>query len=429
LIRLHRRSGSGDVLAASWDALVDTLEGEAGEGGDAGKSGGNFRLLNLLALGRIHGPERRDLRRAREHVDRALEAGGGSDPDVIATLAEAQALEGHVSEGVLTLERALALPGADRALERELEAMRVSALPDLPSIGSVDAAVRRTRQEPAARPELLARLRDVAAGPDALLRVAYLEARIEAGAGRPAEAASRLAAILDSGAASALPLATLARVLAAAGRAAEAQSALREAIAGAGEESRDLWDLWVSVCLDDLKMAPGDALASMPRASGYGEDIAWLLEALRYGAGIRIRCGGPECRDSKGRVWGKDRFYLGGTESRDAEVDVEGTDDPVLYRRERWFPRGARALYRIPLPCGNYRITLHSSEVFLAPGSRRFDVRIGGKEILPDYEPPFRKADAKEFPVSVEAGILEIELLHRLENPKLSAIEISGPDP
>ena len=168
----------------------------------------------------------------------------------------------------------------------------------------------------------------------------------------------------------------------------------------------------------------------MPPATGYGDDIAWLLEAIDAGTGIRIRCGGEECRDSKGRVWGKDRFFLGGNDTVDAKVTVEATEDSVLYKRERWFPPGSLAIYRIPLPRGSYRVILHSSEVFFtAPGQRRFNVRIEGQEVLRDYEPPIRKADVREFPVRVEDGILEIEFVPRLENPKISAIEVLGPFP
>ena len=83
----------------------------------------------------------------------------------------------------------------------------------------------------------------------------------------------------------------------------------------------------------------------------------------------------------------------------------------------------------MPLPRGKYAVALHFAENWSpAPGCRRFDVRIEGKTVLPDFEPlarGFLTAQKYEFPANVEDGLLDIEFLPKIKNAVISAIEIS----
>ena len=70
-------------------------------------------------------------------------------------------------------------------------------------------------------------------------------------------------------------------------------------------------------------------------------------------------------------------------------------------------------------------MTLHFTEIYHRDaGKRSFDVLLEGKRFLKNYEPRFATAESKSGPVTVRDGFLEIRLLPRIENPKISAIEI-----
>jgi hypothetical protein len=158
---------------------------------------------------------------------------------------------------------------------------------------------------------------------------------------------------------------------------------------------------------------------------------------------VRIHCGGGEYRSPSGVVWGRDRFFTSGHQDmedleRSDEVedllpfagDVHGTESPPLYRTGRVFlsedlhPAG----YLLPLPPGRYRVTLHFAEVRLkAPERRAFDVLLEGKMVLENYDPAshgFATAEKKSFETEVRDGILSIEFVRRVRDPKISAIEI-----
>ena len=105
--------------------------------------------------------------------------------------------------------------------------------------------------------------------------------------------------------------------------------------------------------------------------------------------------------------------------------------DFALYTTERFFnePTGSVEGYRIPLPRGSYRVTLRFAEGhFTEPGSRVFDAMIEGRPVLVSYEPlrkGFGVPDAHDFVVQVTDGSLDIDFRGVIENPKLSAFEIS----
>ena len=113
--------------------------------------------------------------------------------------------------------------------------------------------------------------------------------------------------------------------------------------------------------------------------------------------------------------------------------DVDDNEDDTCYRSERWFSRAGLVPpgYRIPLPPGSYRVTLHFAELLepaREPGSRVFDVLIEGERVLEKYDTVakvgFATADREEFTRSIEDGFLDLEFAHHFECPRISAIAI-----
>jgi hypothetical protein len=172
-----------------------------------------------------------------------------------------------------------------------------------------------------------------------------------------------------------------------------------------------------------------------PGAAGtYAQDLVWLLERLQSGDIVRINCGGGDYPAADGTTWGRDRFATGGTEEERASGEIEGTELDALFHRQRYFDSGedARPGYKIPLPSGHYRITLHFAEVyFRAKAQRSFSVLVEGKELLSDYEPfaaGFRRAEQRVLQCEVSDGFLDIEFVRSLAEATVAAIEIESLD-
>ncbi len=113
-----------------------------------------------------------------------------------------------------------------------------------------------------------------------------------------------------------------------------------------------------------------------------------LLSALSVAPGtpgrlrpIRIAAREEPYRDSAGYVWSSDRFFFGGKLVRRVEA-IEGTDDPELYRGERY----GRLTYTIPVPADStYTAVFHFAETWFGSkqggggaGSRLFDILCNG---------------------------------------------------
>ena len=201
------------------------------------------------------------------------------------------------------------------------------------------------------------------------------------------------------------------------------------------------WDLWLELSWPQRRREPKAVLAFLkPFAAGDLPasiiDLRWVLAQLAETKTLRIKCGTTEdLTDSRGNVWSADRLYAGGRpggrSSSSHQGEIQGTDQDAIYRWERYFPGSDQEYcgYRVPLPPGRYRITLHFAEIhFKEPGKRIFDVLLEGEKVLEGYEPRkagFAVADPRTFTRSVTDGVLEVEFRHRAENPKLSALEIT----
>ena len=132
--------------------------------------------------------------------------------------------------------------------------------------------------------------------------------------------------------------------------------------------------------------------------------------------------------DDTGVTWEQDAFFVGGSTYGLQDVNISDTTNDELYRSERF---GTQFSYEIPVPDGNFRVTLHFAEVFqLGDGLREFDVFIENTLVLDTLdiysEVGAFAAMTKEVPVTVTDGVISIEFVGKVENAKISGIEVSA---
>jgi hypothetical protein len=146
---------------------------------------------------------------------------------------------------------------------------------------------------------------------------------------------------------------------------------------------------------------------------------------------IRVNAGGGSYTDIAGNAWDADvGFNTGKTFSTTSAI--ANTGDDILYQSERWDPDGGNELqYAFAVADGDYTVNLYLAEIYpgtFSTGARVFDVLAEGQLVLDDVD-IFSEAGAetalvKSIPVTVSDGQLNIEFLHQVQNPKISAIEI-----
>ena len=100
---------------------------------------------------------------------------------------------------------------------------------------------------------------------ESLLR--YLEGRVLQEAGSVLEAAERFRSVVLEDPVAPRPRLRLAECLSAAGDSSAVESLLREFPVNHHETTRDLWDLWIRICLLDLDMGAGDILSDFRGSS------------------------------------------------------------------------------------------------------------------------------------------------------------------
>jgi malectin (di-glucose binding ER protein) len=137
-----------------------------------------------------------------------------------------------------------------------------------------------------------------------------------------------------------------------------------------------------------------------------------------------VNAGGPAYVGTDGTVYQADTGFSGGTTYTRA-VAIAGTEDDVLYQSERY----GNFAYAIPVPNGEYIVTLKFAEIYwTAPGKRVFDVEIEGLEVLPELDLVAQVGPATAYnatiPVIVTDGVLDIHFFTDVNNAKVSAIVV-----
>jgi beta-galactosidase len=140
---------------------------------------------------------------------------------------------------------------------------------------------------------------------------------------------------------------------------------------------------------------------------------------------------------SRGLRFGSDEFFVGGTAEPLDPGDVKGgtpsvdaTSDPLLYK---FFRRGTFR-YEIPVPDGNYTVTLGFVEpnTDAAGGANVFDVSANGAVVLDDVDVARdagdeRTALERSFQVTVQGGTLTLAFVPVRGDALVSNISVAGP--
>ena len=150
-----------------------------------------------------------------------------------------------------------------------------------------------------------------------------------------------------------------------------------------------------------------------------------------------VNCGADEIYvDQSGKTWLADQEktdevdwgYIGGEAVLREEVEIPGTQAPLVYLNEAYSMAG----YVFNLPAGKYTVRLHFAETYdgiFDEGERVFDVSFNGKVVLKDFD-VFKEAGGANKPVIKEFKGVEVEdklaidFETNLQNPEINGIEI-----
>jgi hypothetical protein len=289
-------------------------------------------------------------------------------------------------------------------------------------------------------------------GGDALRRLQdYVRARRLQSNGELRAALERLEGLIADDASATEPWLRAAECLRGLGDAEGGRQRLRAALQRVGNRRRDLWELWWTLAVVERKdESAGIAgiLGEIPEeagpGAGYGVVIRECLDQLAGGGVLRINCGGDRFVSASGATWLGDRFFECGfpfaspIEAYGAPEpfrgEIAGTEDDALYQTERWFSREFRGHldadgYRIPLPPGDYRVTLHFAEIYYrAPRRRLFEVVLEERATVEALDlfaaAGFARPIVRQVDVGVRDGFLDIHFVRSAGEPKISALEI-----
>jgi hypothetical protein len=170
----------------------------------------------------------------------------------------------------------------------------------------------------------------------------------------------------------------------------------------------------------------------MPSPGGSPEPGGSSLPSVRIAAGATA-----PFTDPGGNVWSSDTDFSGGiTTAAATPVSIANTDSSTLYNSERYGGDGNGGTvgfsYAVPMPAGNYDVTLKFAETYLTgAGQRLFGVTLNGQSVLDNFDiyaaaNGMNAAVDKTFPVSLATdGNIEIDFVPgSIQNPKVCAIAI-----
>ncbi len=157
---------------------------------------------------------------------------------------------------------------------------------------------------------------------------------------------------------------------------------------------------------------------------------------------LRINAGGPAV-STGGVQWLADQYFVGGkTYSNPKVTAIAGTTDDALYLTERSATSNLGSFsYAIPAATsGSYTVKLHFAEIYHGAtgggpggaGKRILSVNAeGGAVELPDYDilasVGSMTATTRTITTQVADGTLNLAFTSTIDQPKISAIEVTGP--
>ena len=150
---------------------------------------------------------------------------------------------------------------------------------------------------------------------------------------------------------------------------------------------------------------------------------------IAAGLPIRIDAGATTpYTDSNGNVWLPDQGFVDGdVVDRGNDVQIANTQDPVIYRTERYDMKS----FSCKLPNGKYIVKLHFAETYediTGAGQRVFTFSVAGHEFK-DFDVwakagGARRAYIETVNVDVTDGKLGIIFTTNIQSPEINGIEI-----
>jgi Malectin domain len=145
---------------------------------------------------------------------------------------------------------------------------------------------------------------------------------------------------------------------------------------------------------------------------------------------VRVKCGGPAYKDSKGQTWAADYGFNAGTVSF-TSGSVSGTSDPGLFQDGRWGASTPPLIYTFPVANGSYHVNLYFAELYPGDqhiGARVFNVKMQGNVVFQNLD-VFAAVGAnaaliKGADITVANGTAQIEFDSIADHAKIEAIEI-----
>ena len=162
----------------------------------------------------------------------------------------------------------------------------------------------------------------------------------------------------------------------------------------------------------------------------FGTATVTLLPSGAF-APIRVNAGAGSYSDSQGQTWSADFGYVGGGATYSTANAIAGTSDPALYQTERY--DYGTLQYGFAVPNGSYTVTLKFAEIYFNnAGQRIFNIVLNGTTVASNFDVVAQaggsyKAVDRSFTVPVTTGQLTIQLVAVVQNPQVSAIQITSP--
>lgn len=162
---------------------------------------------------------------------------------------------------------------------------------------------------------------------------------------------------------------------------------------------------------------PSGTGSSSPTSPGTGSSLAGGDSVV-----LAINAGGGTHVDSSGVTYQSDTYFKGGSTYATTQT-IDCSLDGPLYQTERF----GSFSYHLPLPAGDYMLTLRLAEIFCTrPGERVFDIWVEGRMAAEALDlvrsaGPLTRYDLL-VPVRVTDGSLDIQFTAMANQPKLSAI-------
>jgi hypothetical protein len=170
-------------------------------------------------------------------------------------------------------------------------------------------------------------------------------------------------------------------------------------------------------------VSPVETSPAPAATANAAEDSSAIKSTIRIKAGVD-----NAVTDSQGNVWQPDHGFAGGdTISRDDNLQIANTTDPVLYRTEHY----GMDSFSCKISNGKYLVKLHFAETFegiTGVGQRIFSFSVQGRNFK-DFD-VWQKAGGpnrayiESVPVEVTDGKLQVTFTSNVENPEINAIEI-----